>query len=152
MNKLELLNSPLESSLRIIMILNQFKKSAFSIDEIILLDYYVIHLHDFDSSFNSIHPPIPNRENELLIRRELVISGIQILESRSLIKVNYTEYGIKYSTNELANHFTKYMESPYSYKLSKNIDTISANSVDKILKSVEMLIKRDSELWINELE
>lgn len=151
MNKVDLLNGSLESSLRILYILDKFQELRFNVNEIVLLDYYIIHLHDFEKSSQSIHPPIPNRENELLVRREQVIKGIQFLESRSLIQVNYTKYGIKYSTNKLANFLIKYMESDYAEKLSNNISIINTKNIEEILETVENLIKKDSKLWVNEL-
>lgn len=151
MTKLELINSPIESALRIIMLLNNFKEEQFSLDEIVKLDYYIIHIHDFNSTSESIHPAIPNRENELLTRRKLIIQSIQILESRALIKINYTKTGIRYTTNQLAAKVVEYFETPYAIKLSENIRVLSEQKINEVIFSVESLIKKDSQLWVNKL-
>ncbi|MCT1183583.1 hypothetical protein EFL99_10110 [Lactococcus lactis] len=151
MNKLELINSPLETALRIIIILSILRQEIPTLDEIVMLDYYVLHANDFDPALESIHPDIPNRENELLIRRKLVIEGLRILESRSLIKINYTKTGIRYCTNELSNQVVKYLESPYSSKVTRNISESSTKSFDEIMLSVRKLITEDSNIWINKL-
>ena len=150
MNKADIINSSLETSLRISLMLNQLFDIKLNADEIVLLDYYIIHLNDFDSTYDSIHPNIPNRENELLIRRKLVLDSINILESRSLINVNYTESGIRYSGNFLTSELSQNLESTYSCKLVQNISSIDTTKLDDIFQSVKTLINENSNLWVNE--
>lgn len=152
MNKNIILNSSLEVSLRILILLRNFNDEQLDVDDILLLDYYVLHLNDFDTKLESIHPSIPNRENEIFVRRESIQQGILLLESRDLIDTNYTPTGITYSANSFTLLFTDYLESPYAIKLKKNLEaSIDRNKREIILKIKETLFNNIN-LWSSDYE
>lgn len=149
LNKNEILNSPLETALRILMLLKSNSSDQLDVDEILFLDYFVLHINDFNSKLESIHPSIPNRENEIFIRRQSIQEAILLLESRKLIDINYTSTGIRYSSNDLTSLFVAYFESSYMERLKKNLNEINQKNISKLAKEIKENILSDSRLWMN---
>ncbi|EAC3180743.1 hypothetical protein KQY60_000934 [Listeria monocytogenes] len=151
MNKNDILNSSLEIALRILTLLRAVPDEQLDVDEILLLDYFVLHIHDFDSKLNSIHPSIPNRENEIFVRRQAVQQAIYLLESRQLLTTSYTSTGIRYSSNNLTISFVDYFESPYANKLKDNIAIINEKSKRALVKEIKESLFSSTNLWKNNL-
>ncbi|EKP7339243.1 hypothetical protein P3888_001620 [Listeria monocytogenes] len=147
MNKNIILNSSLEVSLRILILLRNFSDEQLDIDDILLLDYYILHLNDFDIKLNSIHPSMPNRENEIFVRRESIQQGILLLESRDLIDTNFTPQGITYSSNKFTLLFTDYLESSYASRLKRNIETSIDKNKREIISKVKETLFNNINLW-----
>lgn len=151
MNKNDILNSSLEIALRILTLLRAVPDEQLDVDEILLLDYFVLHTNDFDSKLISIHPSIPNRENEIFVRRQAVQQAIYLLESRQLLTTSYTSTGIRYSSNNLTISFVDYFESPYANKLKDNIATINEKSKRALVKEIKESLFSSANLWKNNL-
>ncbi|KGL40495.1 hypothetical protein HCA64_01305 [Listeria booriae] len=151
MNKYNLLNSPIELGLRIIILLETVENADFDVDDILLLDYYVLHINDFDSKLKSIHPAIPNRENEIFVRRKSIQDSLLFLESLNLIKTNYTANGITYARNSMNNNFSDYLESPYASKLKRNIEEIKGENTEILIRNLKVSLFDNPQLWIDKL-
>lgn len=151
MNKYNLLNSRIEISLRIIILLECIENAHFDIDDILLLDYYILHINDFDSKFKSIHPAIPNRENEIFVRRKGIQDSLAFLESLNLIQTNYTMKGITYSSISESNFFSDYLETPYSINLKENIKSIKVENLDNLIVNLKESLFSNPKLWIDKL-
>lgn len=150
--KNDILNSSLETALRILMLLRNIPSEQIDIDEILLLDYFVLHINDFNSKMESIHPSIPNRENEIFVRRETIQQSILLLESRNLITTSYTPSGIRYSSNNLTISFVDHLESSYAEKVKRNISIVNEESKRDLVKSIKKTIFSNPKLWSNEFE
>ncbi|MBC2077872.1 hypothetical protein HCA99_01430 [Listeria booriae] len=149
MNKYSLLNSPIEISLRIIILLESIENSHFDVDDILLLDYYILHINDFDTKLKSIHPAIPNRENEIFVRRKGIQNSLALLESLNLIQTNYTMEGITYSSVPSNKTFSDYLETPYSIRLKENIKSINVENLDSIIANIKESLFDNPQLWID---
>lgn len=150
-NKNDILNSSLETALRILMLLKNNSNEQLDVDEILFLDYFVIHINDFDSKLESMHPSIPNRENEIFIRRQAIQQAILLLESRKLIDIKYTSTGIRYSSNDLTTSFVDYFESPYVEKLKENLNSLNQKNKSTLLTEIKESIFNNSKLWSDDL-
>lgn len=114
---LNIYNTPLETGLRILIILEELKRKQVDVNRLIIYDYLVTHASDFDKSLKSLHPSLPHRSGEIIIKRKVIQEGIKLMYSKELLDINYTENGIFYSANELTTAFLDYFETYYSKML-----------------------------------
>lgn len=68
-------NSALETGVRSLVILVANFPAALDLQRLVDFDYLVVHSGDLDGP-ESLHPPLPLREGELLVRRNIIESGI----------------------------------------------------------------------------
>lgn len=115
---IELFNTPVESALRSLLIINEMK--TLSLDQIILYDYLCLNSGDFNGP-PSIHAPIPNRNVQILIRRQIIKEGLKVLISKELISVKPLKTGMFYTCNKLTQPFISAMVSNYKIKLSERV-------------------------------
>ncbi len=112
-------NTVLEAGLRSVILLNEYYPTPIGFEEIVKLDYVLIYSEDFGGP-NSLHPSVPNRKGELVVRRELVRDGLCLMKRFGLINVNCQKEGIYYSVTGDAEPFIKLMKSEYSLTLKHN--------------------------------
>lgn len=109
-----IINSPLEVGLRSLIILDSIYPERIDIDRLVIYDYLIIHTEDVEKKYKSLHPSTPHRSGELLVRRQLLQEGINLMESKGLLKRQFLESGIFYSANNLTGPFINYFETEYS--------------------------------------
>ncbi|MGU3420839.1 ABC-three component system middle component 2 [Methylobacterium sp. D54C] len=112
----ELFNSPLETGVRSVVILNSAFPRAFDLKELTWLDHLVVHTGDI-SGPRSLHPTVPHRDGELLVRRALVEQGLMLMRSLHLIEAKYGEAGIVYAALDQAAPFVKLIRTEYGKTL-----------------------------------
>lgn len=137
MNKDQLINSSYEFSYRLIFILNKLNGNKLSINELTLLDYFVTYTSDFNQDYLSLHPLIPNRENELMVRRLKIREATEILLNYNLISINYEENGMFYSNNFNTIYFENYFESNYSKSIIENLTLLNESNYREIVQLVK---------------
>ena len=111
-----LFNTPLEIGLRLIHIFNATNK-ALDLQRLIYYNYLIIHSADIDGAPNSIHPALPNRACEMLVSRKIIKSGLNLLISKGIIRVVYSNSGIKYKSNPETSFVNDHFNSKYSEEL-----------------------------------
>src|SRR5437879_6232450 len=89
-------NTSLESGLRSLFILNSVAPNLRDLQRLIYYDYLIVHSSDVPDGPLSLHPPIPHRSGEWLVRRELVQEGLNLMFSKELIIKMYDPCGIIY--------------------------------------------------------
>jgi hypothetical protein len=110
-------NTPLESGLRSLFILEQINPKFRDLQRLIYYDYLLIHSSDAINSEKSLHPAIPHRSGEWLVRRKLVAEGLELMFAKELIEKIFDERGISYGASELTAPFLKYFHSDYANSL-----------------------------------
>lgn len=108
-------NTPLESGLRSTIILAELHPRGCDLQRLVTYDYFLVHSGDLGGP-PSLHPPSPNRTGELLVRRHLVVAGIDLAFRKGLIIPRYEETGVSYYASDLAKPFLDYFESPYAQR------------------------------------
>lgn len=121
--KINTFNSALEIGSRIVALLYASYPSPLDIQKIIRLDYLMIHSGDVGGP-ESLHPPIPQRSGELLIKHDLVRRGIYLMISRGLIKQLSEPDGFKYVADDEASTFVSSFKSSYYNDLCKRADWV----------------------------
>ena len=133
-------NSALETGVRTLAILIACYPKAHDLSRLVQYDYLTVHSADADGP-SSLHPPLPLRSGELLVRRGLIESGLHLMTSRSLVRRELHAQGILYGAEDSAASFLDNMKSPYivalrnrAYWVADTFDELSADQLDSIVK------------------
>lgn len=144
----ELFNSDVEVGMRALLIINNIKGSI-DLDRLLVYDYLCLHSYDFGGP-KSLHPAIPNRNVELVIKRERLSKGLKLLIAKELIKVNLLKKGIYYSKNKLTSSFLGYVKSPYRYDYEIRSKWVIDNFSDLSDIKLKLFVEQKIGKWINE--
>lgn len=140
-------NSPLEVGLRVLYILNELYPKGCDLQRLVYYDYILVHSSDVPNGPQSIHPSIPHRSSEILIKRVLVKKGLTLMNSKQLIKSIFDKTGILYSATELTNPFLDYNNSEYA----NNLKSVSKWLVNKFEtysdEKLSLFIKNNMDVW-----
>jgi hypothetical protein len=106
-------NSPFETGLRSVAILVAAFPRALDLHRLVIFDHLVVHTGDVGGP-DSLHPPVPMRSTEILVRRHLVERGLLLMLSRGLLLRTPDESaGIVYRAGDFAETFLNSLSSPY---------------------------------------
>jgi len=90
-----LFNGALETGVRSVVILETAYPHGFDLTQLTWLDHLVVHTSDLGGP-DSLHPNVPQRNGELLVRRSLVEQGLMLMQRLHLIEAKFTPEGIVY--------------------------------------------------------
>ncbi len=121
----DVFNTPIEVGLRALIILNELSGKPMDLNQLVIYDYMVTHSNDVDDSTESLHPSIPSRSGEIVIKRKVMQEGINLMYSRELLDIEYTKNGVYYKANELTVYFIKHLASTYAQNVIQNAQKIS---------------------------
>lgn len=110
-------NRATESGLRSLFLLVAFNGIELELERLVYLDYLLVHSGDIGGGPESLHPAIPYRGGEWLLRRQHIEKGLEILVSRELVMKCFRSTGITYSAADLGIKLTEHFESDYSIAL-----------------------------------
>src|SRR5436190_9700925 len=110
-------NSALETGVRTLIVLVASYPKGHDLGRLVQYDYLTVHSADADGP-PSLHPPLPLRSGELLVRRGLIESGLRLMMSRSLVRRELHVHGFHYSADDAAASFLDNMKSHYIVALS----------------------------------
>lgn len=99
-------NSPLETGVRALILLAEAYPDGLDLQRILEYDYMMVHTGDFENGPPSIHPALPLRSGELLVRRELIDRGLMLIINRVLITREATAYGLFFALMMTQAHFS----------------------------------------------
>lgn len=117
-------NSPIELALRSMLIIHEEGEGGIDLDRLIYYDYFITNTSDI-GDLESIHPPLPFRGSQVLVKREIIQDGLNILLVKELINMNFHESGIRYCSNALTEPFVSYFTSGYFNKLRERVKWVS---------------------------
>lgn len=109
-------NSALETGIRSVVILAANFPVALDLQRLVDFDYLVVHSGDVNGP-ESLHPPLPMREGELLVRRKIIESGLSLMMSRGLVTRLAGAEGIVYQASDYAKPFVDSMATTYMCSL-----------------------------------
>ncbi|MBY0098706.1 ABC-three component system middle component 2 [Mesobacillus maritimus] len=147
-----LYNSPLEVALRTLVLLNNASADTFDIDRLIIFDYIVLHAKDLDERQKNLHPSLPFRSSEIIIRRKLIIEGLEMLVSRGLVNITHNQDGIFYQSNKTTKLFLELLNSNYSIKLRNLSEWALSNYGMLSTQQLVSLVNDGIQLWGSEFE
>jgi hypothetical protein len=91
--------------------------SASDVQRLISYDYLLVHSADVDERTASLHPAVPFRGTEWLVKRELVGHALDLMFARELIDKKLSRAGITYAASNLTAAFVGLLKSHYSEQL-----------------------------------
>ncbi|MBA3038735.1 MULTISPECIES: ABC-three component system middle component 2 [Hyphomicrobiales] len=109
-----LFNTPVECGFRLLFILSASRPALFDVQRLISYDYLLVHSGDVDTSYPSLHPAVPNRGAEWVIKRQVVDTGLSLMCARELVIRNMTDLGIYYSGSDLTSAFVGLLKTSYA--------------------------------------
>lgn len=75
-------------------------------------DYLLVHSGNVDGP-PSLHPAGPHRSGELLVKRPLIESGVNLMMQKSIIECEFSAVGIRYHAGNRALAFLDGIRAPY---------------------------------------
>jgi hypothetical protein len=111
-------NSAIEAAVRVLALLVELYPEQADQNKLVLLDYLLVHSGDAQGPV-SLHPPMPHRTGEIVVRRGLLDQGLYILTVRNLAVVHHDESGISYSASEESAPFLLGLGSDYVLRLQE---------------------------------
>jgi hypothetical protein len=111
-----LFNSPLEAGIRAVVVLEHLRPETLDLAEMVLFDHVVVHTADLGGP-PSLHPEVPGRKGELLVRRRLIEASLQLMQRCHLVDQESAEEGIVYRASEEAAAYVELLETEYSVQM-----------------------------------
>lgn len=107
-------NSPVETGLRTLFVLDAIAPNDRDLQRLVYYDYLLLHSGDVANGPPSVHPPIPYRSGEILVRRQLMSHGLELMFSKELVVKRMSTAGVTYVASDLCRPFLEYLRSDYS--------------------------------------
>ena len=149
--KLKLFNSPLETGLRTVVLLNAAYPRAFDLRELTWLDHLVVHTSDI-SGPHSLHPNVPHRDGELLVRRSLVEQGVTLMRRLHLIDTKFSSQGIVYSATDDAAQFVGLIRTEYGRAMKARAEWLVQYLADRGEKHLHDVVAEKIGRWAVEFQ
>ncbi len=147
----DLFNSPLEISLRLLFIIDRCTK-ALDADRLVYYNYLLVHSSDIPDAPKSIHADLPKRSNEMPVSQLVVQKALTLLISKGLISINYSKKGIEYYKNPSTSLIIATFETPYSKMLRDRADWLCTKFDTYSDTEVADMIKDHIGVWGSELK
>ena len=142
-------NSALETGLRALSVLTATYPAPADLQRLMAYDYLLVHSADAGGP-DSLHPGVPQRNGELLVRHTIVQDGLFLLLSRNLIDRLATENGIEYCAGDLAQPFLDQLGSPYVQALRERADWIATTFGDMSNDDLRAFVRTRFAEWTTE--
>lgn len=144
-------NSPVETGMRALVILNALYPVAHDLNDLLLFDHLVVHTSDF-SGPQSLHPDVPPRSGEPLVRRRLIEDGIALMRMRHLIEIEFATSGILYRASDDAGSLISLMRSDYAKQLVERADWLAERCQTVGIDVVKQLVTDRIGRWRTEFQ
>lgn len=147
-------NSTLETGIRTLVVLEAFYPRRCDLLEMTWLDHLVVHTGDLegDDVPESLHPNLPNRAGELLVRRQLVEKSLRLMQQVHLVDVFETEYGILFGASEDAPTYLDLLQAPYSLALKERAKWMAGRFAGMETTEMRALIEGRIGRWTAEFQ
>ena len=106
-------NGPVEVGLRTLVMLIEAYPAGLDLQQLVTLDYIIVHSGDVTGGPTSLHPPSPLRAGEVAVRRTLIENGLHLYACHGLITRGFGPDGIRYFAEDTAASFIDAMQAKY---------------------------------------
>ena len=100
----------------------------------------------------SIHPALPLRSGELLVRRQLIERGLMLMMSRGLISRHATPNGFMYQAEDSAGPFLDALTAEYLDDLKDRAVWVVDRFSDMSDHDIRVLLSRVYDQWSREFQ
>jgi hypothetical protein len=147
----QLFNSALETGVRALVILNAAFPRAFDLAQLTWFDHLVVHTADVGGP-QSLHPDLPQRTGELLVRRRVVEDGVHLMLRLHLINAAVDETGVAYQASDDAAAFVETMQTSYALGLKSRAEWLAQKLEEFTSEQLEELIADKIGRWAVEFQ
>jgi len=117
-------NGAVEIGLRALCVLTTAFPSTFSLQRLVVFDYFLVHSDDIEGGPDGLHPQTPHRGGEILVRRGVLQDGLTLYESRGLIQRIYKDGGIFFAATDKSADFLDTLSTEYLKDLRERADWV----------------------------
>jgi hypothetical protein len=144
-------NSPIETGMRALILLAESYPEQLDLQRILEFDYIMVHTGDVDGP-PSIHPALPLRSGELLVRRQLIERGIMLLISRGLISRHATPNGFMYQAEDDAGPFIDALSAEYLEDLKNRAVWVVDRFSEMSDQDIRIMLSNVYDQWSREFQ
>jgi hypothetical protein len=144
-------NSPIETGVRALIILAESYPVQLDLQRILEYDYIMVHTGDVDGP-PSIHPALPLRSGELLVRRQLIERGLMLMISRGLVSRHPTPNGFMYQAEDDAGPFLDALTAEYLKDLKDRAAWVVERFYDMSDQEIRFMLTRIYDQWSREFQ
>jgi hypothetical protein len=147
----QVFNSPIETGLRALILLAAAYPAQFDLQRVLEYDYMMVHTGDVDGP-PSIHPALPLRSGELLVRRQLIERGLLLMICRGLISRHATNDGFMYQAEDDAGPFLDTLTAEYLDNLKNRAEWVVDRFRDVSDQEIRFMLTRVYDQWSREFQ
>ena len=144
-------NSALETGVRTLAVLVAAYPKTYDFQRLVQYDYLTVHSADADGP-PSLHPALPLRFNELLVRRQIVEHGLLLMVSAKLVRRYTDSLGFHFVAEDAAGAFLANLTSEYVVGVKERaqwvVDTFDSMTADDLNRVINRLF----EAWTIEFQ
>ncbi len=144
-------NSPIETGVRALILLAESYPAQLDLQRILEFDYMMVHTEDVNGP-PSIHPAVPLRTGELLVRRHLIERGLMLMISRGLISRHATPGGFTYQAEDDAGPFLDSLTAEYIDALKDRAAWVVDRFSGLSDQDIRILLARTYDQWSREFQ
>jgi ABC-three component (ABC-3C) system Middle Component 2 len=144
-------NSPLETGVRAVALLAAAYPRAFDLQRLVAFDHLLVHTGDIGGP-SSLHPPVPLRSAELLVRRRLIERALLLMMTRELVSRQVGPDGIRYVAGENAVPFLGAVQSDYMKALQERARWLVHHLGEMPEVEFRALLRRFFDQWVEEFQ
>lgn len=142
-------NTPFESGVRSLILLTACYPQKLGLHRLVVLDHLVVHTADLEGP-PSLHPDEASRAAEILVRRGLVNSGLDLFGTRNLISRYAMPNGFRYQAGEEAGSFVDLLNSEYTLELKDRAAWLAEHIGPLSDEELAELVRNRIDNWASE--
>lgn len=140
-------NSPVELGLRSLCVLVDLYPHRHDLQRLVLLDYLLVHSADVDGGPESLHPAVPQRGAEVLVRRAVLEPGLALYARRGLVSVTMDLNGFSYGATDRGACFLDTLRSRYVEALRSRASWIAARFGELETSEISRYVNTELDRW-----
>ncbi len=143
-------NSPLEIGLRTLFVLSAIAPKSVDLNRLVIYDYFLLNSRDFPNGPESLHPPVPHRSAQIIIKPPIMRQALVLMRSKELIDIDFSSNGIVYKANSLTHKFVELQENEYAIKLKELSKWIYLQFKSYTDKELNLFVNNNISNWGSE--
>lgn len=137
--------------MRALILLAESYPAQIDLQRLLEYDYIMVHTGDVDGP-PSIHPALPLRSGELLVRRQLIERGLMLMISRGLVGRHATPNGFMYQAEDDAGPFLDALTAEYLRNLKDRATWVVDRFRDMSDQEIRVMLTRVYDQWSREFQ
>ncbi len=137
--------------MRALILLAESYPTQLDLQRLLEYDYIMVHTGDVDGP-PSIHPALPLRSGELLVRRQLIERGLMLMISRGLVSRHATPNGFMYQAEDDAGPFLDALTTEYLDDLKDRAKWVVDRFHEMRDQEIRFMLTRVYDQWSREFQ